>query len=136
MENVKAFIERGNDGSYSVYVDLEDNSLNYGIHGNGTTADEAIADFNSSYRTMKTLYDMKGKSFVEAKFSFTYDTASFLSYYSRIFSLAGLQKITGVNQGQLSHYLNGHRKPSRKTVVKIEESLQKFAKEVIDIHLL
>ena len=32
---VKAFIERGNDGSYGVYVDLEDNTLNYGIIGDG-----------------------------------------------------------------------------------------------------
>ncbi|GHT02204.1 hypothetical protein FACS189440_09740 [Bacteroidia bacterium] len=29
MNKVKAFIERGNDGTYGVYVDLEDNSFNY-----------------------------------------------------------------------------------------------------------
>jgi len=28
MNTVKAFIERGNDGTYGVYVDLEDNSFN------------------------------------------------------------------------------------------------------------
>ena len=37
---VKAFIERGNDGSYGVYVDLEDNTLNYGIIGDGKTIKE------------------------------------------------------------------------------------------------
>ena len=30
MNKVKAFIEQGNDGTYGVYVDLEDNTLNCG----------------------------------------------------------------------------------------------------------
>ena len=45
MNKVKAFIERGNDGTYGVYVDLEDDSLNYGIHGEGDTVKEAVEDF-------------------------------------------------------------------------------------------
>jgi len=52
---IKAFIERGNDGSYGVYVDLEDNTLNYGIIGDGKTINEAIDDFNNSYKEMKEL---------------------------------------------------------------------------------
>ena len=136
METVKAFIERGNDGSYSVYVDLEDNTLNYGIHGTGETVKEAIDDFNNSYQEMKVLYSEKGKVFVEANFNFKYDTASFLAYYSNVLSLAGLQRITGVNQGQLSHYVTGHRKPSPKTVEKIEKSLHAFAKEISQVHFV
>lgn len=38
MKKVKAFIERGNDGTYGVYIDLLDKTLNYGIHGDGKTA--------------------------------------------------------------------------------------------------
>ncbi|MDR0371090.1 MAG: hypothetical protein LBH80_04475 [Prevotellaceae bacterium] len=49
MNTVKAFIERGDDGNYSVYIDLDDKTLNYGIHGTGNTAKEAVADFNSAY---------------------------------------------------------------------------------------
>ena len=41
MNKVKAFIERANDGSYSVYIDLDDKTLNYGIHGEGETVEEA-----------------------------------------------------------------------------------------------
>ena len=136
METVKAFIERGNDGAYSVYVDLEDNTLNYGIHGNGNTTKEAIDDFISAYEAMKEFYAQKGKMFVEAKFKYVYDTASFLAYYSNVLSLAGLQRITGVNQGQLSHYVTGRRKPSQKTVQKIEKSLHNFANEISQVHFV
>jgi predicted RNase H-like HicB family nuclease len=98
MNKVKAFIERGNDGTYGVYVDLEDETLNYGIIGNGNTVEEAIEDFNAGYLEMKELFEEENKPFVEADFEFYYDTASFLSSYSHILSLAGLSRLTGLNQ--------------------------------------
>ena len=134
MELVKAFIERANNGMYSVYVDLESNHLNYGIHGAGKSAKQAVEDFMSAYEAMKELHTEKGKEFVEAKFDFQYDMASFLQYYSNKFTFAGLQNITGVSQSQLSQYASGYRKPGTKTVKKIETSLHNFAKEISQIH--
>lgn len=136
MKKVKAFIERGNDGTYGVYVDLEDNTLNYGIHGDGKTVAEAIEDFKSSYDEMKSFYAEEGKKFVEAEFVFLYDVASFLGYYGKILSLAGLERLTGVNQGQLSHYVTGHRKPSKRTIEKIENKLHEFGKELNQIEFV
>jgi len=136
MESVKAFIERGNDGTYSVYVDLEDTTLNYGIHGNGNNAEEAINDFVSAYESMKEFYKKKGKYFAEAKFTYVYDVASFLAYYGNILSLAGMERLTGVNQGQLSHYVTGRRKPSKRTVEKIEKKLQAFGKELNQVQFI
>ena len=133
MKTVKAFIERGNDGNYSVYVDLEDKTLNYGIHGTGKTAKEAINDFMSAYETMKEFHHKKNKEFVEANFEFVYDVPSLLSYYSNIISLAGLHRLTGINQAQLSQYVIGYRKPGPKTVKKIETSLHIFAKELSQV---
>ena len=132
---VKAFIERGNDGSYGVYVDLEDNLLNYGIIGEGKTTKEAVDDFYNSYKEMKELYESENKHFEEAEFEFKYDTASFLAYYSNVLSLAGLGRLTGIAQGQLSHYVTGKRKPSPKTVQKIEKSLHEFAAEIAQVQL-
>lgn len=136
METVNAFIERGNDGMYSVYVDLEDKTLNYGIHGTGKTVQDAVSDFHSAYEGMKEYHKQKGKDFVEAKFNFKYDLPSFLQYYSNKLSLAGLERITGVNQGQLSHYINGYRKPSKRTVEKIEKGLHEFAKEISQVNFV
>ncbi len=133
---VKAFIERGNDGTYSVYIDLKNNSLNYGIHGTGKTVKEAVEDFNSSYEAMKEFYCEKGKEFIEATFEFQYDVASFLAYYSNILSLAGMERLTGVNQGQLSHYVTGRRKPSKQTVQKIEKKLNEFGKELNQVEFI
>ena len=133
---VKALIERGNDGSYGVYVDLEDKTLNYGIIGDGKTVKEAIDDFYNSYKEMQELYKSENKLFKEAEFEFKYDTASFLAYYSNVLSLAGLGRLTGIAQGQLSHYVTGRRKPSQKTVQKIEKSLHKFADEISQVQLV
>ena len=133
MNKIKAFIERGNDGTYGVYIDLDDDTLNYGVIGDGRTAQEAIEDFKTGYEEIKELYADEGKCFAEAEFEFCYDTASFLSYYSNFFSLAGLSRLTGIHQGQLSHYLTGRRRPSQKTVEKIESSLQAFGKEISQV---
>jgi hypothetical protein len=136
MEIVKAFIERGTDGIYSVFVDLENTTLNYGIHGNGSTAKEAIQDFVSAYDSMKEFHKQKNKYFVEAKFSYVYDVASFLAYYGNILSLAGMERLTGVNQGQLSHYVTGRRKPSKTTIAKIEKKLHEFGNELNQIEFI
>lgn len=136
MKTVKAFIEKGNDGTFGVYVDLEDTTLNYGIHGEGKTAKEAIDDFMASYEDMKAIYKEEGEEFVEAYFEFHYDIPSFLSYYNNIITLAGLEKVTGVRQGQLSHYLNGYRNPSKKTAKKIQEKLHNFGEELSQVKFI
>ena len=133
MNTVKAFIEIGKDGGYSVYVDLEDNTLNYGIHGNGDTVKEAIEDFKESYLEMKNLYNELEKNFVEAQFEYHYDVASFLNYYTSYFSLAGLSRLTGIHQGQLSHYVNGTKNPSKQTIQKIDKSIHLFAKNLSQV---
>ena len=136
MNKVKAFIERGNDGTYGVYVDLNDNTLNYGIHGDGDTVDEAIEDFKAGYIEMKELYEKEGMQFVEAEFDFHYDTASFLNYYTHYFSLAGLSRLTGIHQGQLSHYVNGTRNPSKQTIQKIDNSIHSFAENLCRVQFV
>jgi len=135
MNTVKAFLERGNDGSFGVYVDLEDNTLNYGIFGEGATAKESIEDFFASYDEMKEFHKEIGKEFVEANFEISYDIASFLNYYAGKFSLAGLERITGINQRQLSHYVNGYKHPTKKTVEKIDNALQQLAGELSQVRL-
>ena len=136
MNTVKAFIEIGKDATYSVYVDLEDNTLNYGIHGTGDTVKDAVEDFVSSYKAMKELYHNKGKEFVEAEFEYHYDMASFLQFYSTYFSLAGLSRMTGIHQGQLSHYVTGRRVPSRRTVEKIDSSIHRFSKQLSQVQFV
>lgn len=135
MEEKKLFtavIERGEEGGYSVYIAEPD--CPFGCIGTGESADEAKADFNAAVNDMRAVYAEEGREFPEVEFEFRYDMASFLESYSKAFSLAGLSRITGINQGQLSHYVTGRRRPSAHTVKKMEESLHAFAKDLSTVH--
>ena len=135
MKKVRVFIERASDGDYSAYMPDEDN-LSYVIIGTGHTIDETLKDFNAAYEGMKGYYASEDKPFEEVEFEFSYDIPSFLSYYSDKLSLAGLERITGVAQGQLSHYVTGRRNPSKRTVEKIQSALQQFGKELSNVHFV
>ncbi len=127
MKTIKIFIEKAEWG-FSAY--MEDNDLDYGCIGEGRTVVETIDDFNKSYAGMRAFFASIGKPFEEIQYEFYYDTASFLEEYSKAFSLAGLERITGVSQAQLGHFLHGRRKPSPKTVAKIQEGVARFAHEL------
>lgn len=121
-------IERNDTGLYSAF--LEDNSFSFGLNGQGVSVDEAIGEILVAYDELKEMMQEEGKSVPNLEFEYKYDMASFLGQYSKVLSLAGLERLTGVNQGQLSHYITGHRKPSKKTVEKIEKSLHRLGEEI------
>ena len=125
---IKVFIEQSSYG-YSAYT--EPNNLDYNCIGEGKTVQETIADFKDSYQEIKDYYLKEGIAFEEASFEFYYDVASFLSEYCKAFSLAGLERITGVSQSQLGHFLHGRRKPSQKTIDKIQQGVDRFAGELL-----
>ncbi len=135
MEKVKVIVEKSSYG-FSAYMDSGDEKLDYGIFGEGKTAQEAITDFKDAYEDMREYYESEGKPFTEAEFDFYFDAASFIQYYAYAFSLAGLERITGINQKQLGHYVSGFRKPSPKTVKKIEDGIRKFTKELSSVHFV
>ena len=74
---------------------------------------------------------IKGDFEIEWKF----DVPSFLEYYSSFMSLAGMEKLTGVNQKQLSNYLNRRAVPRRKQADRIVTGIHKFAHELLSITL-
>jgi len=127
---VKVFIEKAECG-YSAYI--EDSPLEFGCIGEGKTVEDTIKDFLGVYEGMKKSYEQEGHKAADVEFEFYYDTASFLSEYAGVFSLSGLEKLTGVSQAQLGHYLHGRRKPSRKTISKIQNGVNHFAKELTAI---
>lgn len=127
MKKVKVFIERSSYG-FSAYMD--DTPLDYGCIGEGKTVEETIDDFNQAYAEMKSYYERHQLTFEEIDYSFYYDVASFLDEYCKAFSLAGLERITGVSQAQLGHYLHGRRKPRKSTIERIQNGVDKFAHEL------
>lgn len=135
MIQVKAFIAREKDGSYSIYAD-DKAPLNYGLVGEGKTVQEAIDEWNRVYEAMKESYAKDNMPFVEAQFIFAYDVPSFLSYYGGLLTFKGLAKLTGVSAAQLSQYATGYRNPSPKTTAKIQHGLQEFSHELSSLELI
>ncbi len=135
MKKVRVFIERGEDGTFGAYM-LDENGLDWSVIGDGTTIADTIADFREAYEEMKAYYQEKGETFEEVEFDFSYDVPSFLNYYKGLLTLAGLGRITGINERQLSQYVSGYRNPSAKTTKKIEDALHNFGSELQQVRFV
>lgn len=125
---VKVIIEGNNADGYSAYMDTD--GVPYGLIGEGKTVEETRADFLACYEDMKEYQIEQGRDFEELEFEFFYDLPSFLRSWAYALTLAGLSRITGVNQGQLSHYINGTSRPGRRTVEKMQAGISRFAGEL------
>ena len=134
MKTIKAKIEGNRKTGFNVY--LPDSPLPFGLFGEGDTEKEAVADFKALYEEMKADYERTSGKKLDYQFDFSYDVPTLLEHYRGYLTLAGLQRITGINQMQLSQYLNGVRNPTAKTVSKIESSIHSFGQELCKISLL
>ena len=72
----------------------------------------------------------------EFELKFRIDTATFINYYSGIFTKAALSRITGINERQLWHYAAGVHKPRRKQAEKIQHCIKNLTKELESINLV
>ena len=135
MKKIRVFIEKGKDGTYGAYMP-DDNNLDWGVHGDGATVAEAVAEFNAEYEDMKSFFLEEGKPFEEVEFVFSYDVPSFLVYYADLISYKGLSKLTGISAAQLSQYISGYRTPSPKTTEKIQTALHAFGNELSQLKLV
>lgn len=132
MKKINILIERSAD-LFDAYSDNCD-----GIYGAGDTLEECKADIETSIRQIKEKLpieqwpeELKGEYELEYKL----DIQSFLEYFSQYLSLAGMERITGVNQKQLSNYLNRRSKPRKQQIERISKGLRRFASELLSITL-
>ncbi len=131
---VAVIIERGTDGFYSAYMD--DDRFDFGLNGQGNTVQEAKDDFLKAYLEIRKIKEEEGATIPDLEFEFEYDVDSFLNYYAGILSKSGLEKITGINQKQLWHYASGKRKPTKQTILKIQNGLHNFAKDLMEVQFV
>ena len=129
MEKLIVTIAKGKE-TYGAWVENFE-----GVYGQGDTVDEAKQSLQEGLSIYVKYNDnipdiLRGEYEIEYRF----DVASFLEYYSKIFSKPALERLTGVNQKQLFHYASGLRKPSEKTVKKIENAFRRFSNELSQVH--
>ena len=134
MHILNAIIE-SLDKNYSAYIEGLD-----GVAATGSTIDEikarlceTVDDYVDTCRQLDCeLPDMlRGDYQIE----FTMDVKSLLTMYEGIFTKAGLERLTGINQKQLWHYASGASIPRREQAMKIETALHRLGNELIAVHL-
>ena len=127
-------IERA-EHNYSAYLDGVD-----GIVATGSSVEEIKMNM---YEAINALIDECKEFGCEVpeeltgdyELVFKMDVKSLLDFYSGIFSKAGLERITGINQKQLWHYASGGRKPRPEQAIKLESALHKLGEELLSISL-
>ena len=134
MKTIKVIIERA-EHNYSAYLDGVD-----GIVATGSSVEEIEMNM---YEAINALIDECKEFGCEVpeeltgdyELVFKMDVKSLLDFYSGIFSKAGLERITGINQKQLWHYASGGRKPRPEQAIKLESALHKLGEELLSISL-
>ena len=134
MKTIKAIIERAEDGTYSVYCQNEIFS------GAGASIEEAKKDMEAQMRFYKESALKEGfkyPPFLDDEYEMVYslDSLSLLKYYvgSGILSLAGMEKISGINQKQLWSYMHG-RKPRNAQADKINSGLRSLREDLNGVY--
>ena len=134
MKTIKVIIEKA-DRNYSAYLD--------GIDGIVTTGANVSEIKSNMYKAINAFveeceelgYEVPEEFSGEYELVFKMDVESVLDFYSGIFTKAGLERITGINQKQLWHYASGARKPRPEQAVKLESALHKLGEELLAISL-
>ncbi len=121
---------------YGYDIHMTDKHLDFMLLGQGDSVKEAMEDFYICRDEFKEMYEDEQKDFPVLEFTFKYDLSSFLEYYTTYFSYASLERLTGVNQAQLSQYVQGYRKPSKKTAEKIQQKIHQFAEELHQVQFV
>lgn len=134
MQTLTAIIE-SLENNYSAYIKDVD-----GVVATGSTIEEIKANLVEAVRLyVETCHDL-GCDLPEAlkgeyQIVFSMDVKSLLTLYQGIFTKAGLEKLTGINQKQLWHYANGVSTPRKAQVLKIEKAIHRLGQELLSIQL-
>ena len=133
MTSIEAIIERAADGTYTVYCKHEIFS------GAGESIDQAKEDMKRQmafYKETAIAEGFKHPAFLDEAFDISYqvDMTSLLKYYvgNGILSLAGVSKMTGINQKQLWAYLNG-TKPRKQQIDRMEKGFRRLLQDLSTI---
>lgn len=99
-----------------------------GVSAGGGTVQEVKKGILSCINIQKALGNIEDLNY---NLVYRYDTQSFLKYYGKIIKMPALERLTGINQKQLHHYIMGKSTPRERTKKKIENALHNLGEELI-----
>ena len=134
MKRRTALIEIGKDGTFGVFSP-DTKSV---MFGNGSTVEEAKADFENSVREFIETYEETGMQdpddLKNSTFVYKYDMPSFLNYYKYL-NVTQFAKYAGINPSLMRQYKLG-QSASEKQVMKIQTAIHKIGQELSAVKLL
>jgi hypothetical protein len=133
METIKITIEKTADFFTAFSENVE------GIYAAGDNPIEVkksvleairiLKENNSSENIPEILKD-------EFEIVYTWDVPSLLNYYKGILTNSAMERLTGIPQRQIQHYVSGNKSPRPAQIKKIEEGLHKLGEELLEIELV
>ncbi|MDR1985110.1 MAG: hypothetical protein LBQ28_09875 [Prevotellaceae bacterium] len=131
MEKLIVTISKGKE-TYGAWIENMP-----GIYGEGDTVDAAKKSLEDGL-SLYIKYNADIPDILKGGYEYEYrfDVASFLEYYAKLFSKPAIERLTGINQKQLFHYASGLKKPSERTIRKIDDAFRRLASELSQVHLI
>jgi predicted RNase H-like HicB family nuclease len=129
MEKVVIVVERSKDFFDAYARDCE------GVYGAGATVDEAKKNVLEAIELLKAnSSDVPEILRGEYEVAYSYDVRSFLHHYSAIFTMAALERMTGIDQRQISRYASGLRRPRQAQLEKLDAAIHRLSNELSQVH--
>jgi hypothetical protein len=122
----KAIIERSKDAYWAYIPELE------GVSGVGETVQEAKQSMLGGLSLQQELGNLSNQEFL---IEYHFDVISLLNFFKGILTNAAFERLTGINQMQMSHYATGLKKPRKAQRQKIERALHQLGEDLRSIYL-
>lgn len=133
---IKAIIEKGTDGRYSVYS--KDHSGNSYFGGFGDTVAGAKEDFMESVKEAIEEERAENRpvcSVEDVAVEYSYDIPSFFNLFDFI-NVSRFAEFAGVNESKMRAYKSGVSFPGEKTTAKILRAVRHIGEELTAVTLL
>ena len=132
---IKAIVEKGKDGMYSVYSD--DHLGNSYFGGYGDSVVKAKDDFMLSISEALEEQRAEGKATLSSEdivVEFHYDIPSFFNFFDFI-NVSKFAEYAGINESKMRAYKSGLAFPGEKTTAKISRAATTLGKALLSAQL-
>ncbi|MBR6495418.1 MAG: pilus assembly protein HicB [Prevotella sp.] len=125
-KKITVVVETGKD-MFSCFMVGEHKDVT-GLIGTGKTARKAVEDFYLCYEEEKDWCRKEGREIPALEFDFVFDVGAFFNYY--FINVSAFAQYAGINASLLRQYSSGLKSPSKKSIGKVREAIEKFRKDI------
>ncbi len=127
---IKAIVEKGSDGRYSIYSDNHLGNSYFG--GFGDSVSKAKGDFELSIKEAISEETAAGKQVPRPEnisIEYRYDLPSFFNFFDFI-NVSKFAEYAGINESKMRAYKSGLAYPGEKTTAKIFSAIRRIGADL------